>query len=101
MIDTDLVCAFFGDQVVSGQYFAVTSPSSGADWAFQPCHKVFPHLSEIAAHERKIKVVSFADEGIFNNKPTDVAAMKAFVFGRTDMNYPIYIDSHHVAYNGT
>ena len=52
------------------------------------------------AHERKVKVVSFADEGIFNNKPTDVGAMKAFVFGRTDMNYPIYIDTHRVAVNG-
>ena len=62
---------------------------------------MFQHLSEVAANERAVKVVTFADEGIFNNTPTDVAALKNFIFARTDMNYPIYVDTHRVAYNGT
>ncbi|KIP11178.1 hypothetical protein PHLGIDRAFT_21838 [Phlebiopsis gigantea 11061_1 CR5-6] len=60
---------------------------------------VFRHLSEVAANERAVKVVTFADEGIFNNTPTDVAALKNFIFARTDMNYPIFVDTQHVAYN--
>ena len=58
-------------------------------------------MSELAAQERRVKVLAFADEGIFNNTPTDVSALKNFVFARQDMNYPVYIDSSHVAYNGT
>lgn len=61
---------------------------------------MFQHLSEIAANERTIKVLTFADEGIFNNTPTDVPALKNFIFARNDMNYPIYVDSNRVAYNG-
>ena len=45
-------------------------------------------------------MVTFADEGIFNNAPTDVAALKNFIFARTDMNYPIFVDTNRVAYNG-
>lgn len=86
---------------MSGKFSYVTEGKVTELSIRQPCHRVFQHLSEIATQERSVKVISFADEGIFNNKATDIAAMKTFVFSRTDMNYPIYIDSHHVAYNGT
>ena len=33
-------------------------------------------------------------ERIYSHAPTDIAAVKAFVAGRDDMNYPIYIDTH-------
>ncbi|KAI0091360.1 hypothetical protein BDY19DRAFT_886134 [Irpex rosettiformis] len=64
-----------------------------------PCHNVFPHLTEIAANHPNIKVVTFANEGIFNGADTDVAAFKAFVFARNDMNYPIYVDNNRIAFN--
>jgi len=48
-----------------------------------------------------VKVITFADEGIFNGTPTDVGALKQFIFARGDMNYPIFVDNNHVAYNGT
>ncbi|GJE96562.1 TlpA family protein disulfide reductase [Phanerochaete sordida] len=69
-----------------------------ATWC-RPCHNVFPHLSHLANNEPRVKVITFADEGIFNGTPTDVAALKRFVFARGDMNYPIFIDTNHVAYN--
>ena len=47
-----------------------------------------------------MKVITFADEGIFNGAPTDVGMLKQFIFSRSDMNYPIFIDNNHVAYNG-
>lgn len=66
----------------------------------QPCHNVFPHLTEIAANHPNTKVITFANEGIFNGADTDMSSLKAFVFARNDMNYPIYVDSNRVAFNG-
>lgn len=62
---------------------------------------MFPHLSQLANNEPRVKVVTFADEGIFNGAASDVDMLKQFVFSRNDMNYPIFVDNNKVAYNGT
>ena len=67
---------------------------------WQPCLAVFRDLSQLAQTRPEIKVITFNSEGIYSHAPTDVAAVKAFVAGRDDMNYPIYIDTHRVAVNG-
>ncbi|KAI0682846.1 hypothetical protein BC835DRAFT_1297788 [Cytidiella melzeri] len=64
-----------------------------------PCHNVFPHLTEIAATQLNTKIISFANEGIFNGADTDVSALEAFIYARNDMEYPIYVDSQRVAFN--
>lgn len=63
----------------------------------QPCLAVFHELSTLAQTRPEIKVITFNAEGIFTNAPINVAAVKAFIAGREDMNYPIYIDTHRVA----
>ncbi|KAI0710081.1 hypothetical protein C8Q76DRAFT_695205 [Earliella scabrosa] len=69
-----------------------------ASWC-RPCLAVFRDLSQLAQTRPEIKVITFNSEGIYSHAPTDVAAVKAFVAGRDDMNYPIYIDTHRVAVN--
>ncbi|KAI0787890.1 hypothetical protein C8Q74DRAFT_641310 [Fomes fomentarius] len=67
-----------------------------ASWC-RPCLAVFHELSTLAQTRPEIKVITFNAEGIFTNAPINVAAVKAFIAGRDDMNYPIYIDTHRVA----
>jgi hypothetical protein len=61
---------------------------------------VFSYLSHIAANRTNVKIISFANEGIFNGAETNIPALRAFIFARNDMNYPIYIDTNWVAFNG-
>ena len=67
----------------------------------QPCHVVSSILSRVSATKPDVKVITFNHEGIFNKTEIDRSVVKAFVDGRNDMDYPIYIDSHRVAVQGT
>ena len=66
---------------------------------YQPCHRVFSHLSDIASRPG-IKVITYDHEGIFNNAETNISELKQFVLSRSNMNYPIYVDVKRVAING-
>ena len=74
-------------------------PSTDSRAFSQPCLAVFRDLSTLAHTRPDIKVITFNSEGIFTNAPIDVAAVKAFIAARDDMNYPIYIDTQRVAVN--
>ncbi|PIL35755.1 hypothetical protein GSI_02485 [Ganoderma sinense ZZ0214-1] len=69
-----------------------------ASWC-RPCVAVFRDLSALVQSHPEIKVITFNSEGIFTNASVDIAAVKAFVASRNDMNYPIFIDTHRVAVN--
>jgi thiol-disulfide isomerase/thioredoxin len=57
----------------------------------QPCIRVFPHISDIAAaNPGRVKVVGINVENIFNNA-TDVD-IRAFVANQSAMNYPVAVD---------
>ncbi|KAJ3554544.1 hypothetical protein NM688_g3053 [Phlebia brevispora] len=68
-----------------------------ATWC-RPCHRVFPHLSNIA-NRPGMKVISYNHEGIFNNTETNIPAVKNFVLSRQDMNFPIFVDVKRLAIN--
>ncbi|KZT73109.1 hypothetical protein DAEQUDRAFT_722228 [Daedalea quercina L-15889] len=70
-----------------------------ASWC-RPCHVVCGILSRINATKPDVKVITFNHEGIFNKTAIDRPIVKNFIDGRSDMNYPIYIDSHRVAVQG-
>ena len=67
----------------------------------QPCIVVFEELTRIVQTRPEIKVITFNSETIFTNGAIDVNFVKGFVAARNDMEFPIYIDTHRVAVNGT
>jgi len=66
-----------------------------ASWC-RPCHRVFQHLSEMAAHPG-VKVLTYNHEGIFNQSDTDIEALKSFIQEQGNINYPVFVDVNRVA----
>ncbi|KAL4252553.1 hypothetical protein ABKN59_005021 [Abortiporus biennis] len=67
-----------------------------ASWC-RPCHRVFDHLSEINETKPEVKVITFNNEGIFSNIPTDIHALKYFIARKNNLNYPIFVDEKRIA----
>ncbi|KAH9945284.1 uncharacterized protein BXZ73DRAFT_37922 [Epithele typhae] len=95
------VCSLPRLSALHGARRAVCTPSPRTPHTHtsQPCVVVFDDLSRIAQTRPEIKVITFNSETIFTNAPVDVGFVKNFVASRTDMKYPIFIDTHRVAVN--
>lgn len=63
----------------------------------QPCYKVIPHLSHLAAkHGSALKIISINNDDILGEMPpTDIPAL---VLARDDVHYPIGMDAEKTIY---